>query len=143
VRISLAEDNQTQVVLFFSFSESMTPRRETSTSKQFFFRFDVWLSLNDKVGNKIDRRKFLELEFELYEKFKGLTRTPIIGVPIYEGFWENPETGSPARDANTIYTVLTPDTPASYDYFVPKKPRWEARFGQKKILITVHQLEIL
>jgi hypothetical protein len=111
--------------------------------KEFLYRFDVWLPLNDKDGNKVDRRKFTELEAELYDRFRGLTRTPIVGTPIYEGFWEDNETQSPARDVNTIYTVLAPLETDSYQFFVDNKPRWTAEFGQKQILITVFQLEVL
>lgn len=107
------------------------------------YRFDVWLPLNDKKGAKIDRRKFIEFEGELYDKFKGLTRTPIVGSPVYEGFWEDPETQSPARDVNTIYTVLTSRDDDSYQFFVSNKPRWSDAFNQTKILITVHAVEAL
>ena len=114
-----------------------------SVPQEFLYRFDVWLSLNDKDGRKLDRMKFVEFERELYTKFKGLTRTPIVGHPVFEGYWEDPETLNPARDLNTIYTVLTPQEPSAYAYFTENKMRWTEYFGQKKILITVHAVETI
>jgi len=119
----------------------MAFREEPKPPEQFMYRFDVWLSLNDKNGEKVDRRKFVEFESELYDRFRGLTRTPIVGNPVFEGYWEDPETQNAARDLNTIYTVLTPQDSKSYDFFVKNKLRWAAYFGQKKILITVHPVE--
>jgi hypothetical protein len=119
----------------------MAPPKQSNSAAQFLYRFDVWLSLNDKDGEKVDRRKFVEFESQLYEKFRGLTRTPIVGNPIYAGYWEDPETLSQTRDMNTIYTVLTPQDSDSYEFFVQNKPTWTTHFKQTKILITVHQVE--
>lgn len=121
----------------------MRSKHEAEPPAEFVYRFDVWVSLNDKHGKKVDRMKFLILESELYDKFGGLTCTPIVGTPIYEGFWKDPETEEQMRDMNTIYTVLGPRTAACYEYFAESRTRWQTHFNQKSILITAYQVEVL
>jgi hypothetical protein len=119
----------------------MAKKKKSGLPKEYVYRFDVWVSLNDRLGVKIAPSEFLELEEQLYGKFKGLTCTPIVGNPIYEGYWEDEDTGRKMRDMNVIYTVLAPRTPDSYEFFSENKPRWTAQFNQKSVLITVYQVE--
>jgi hypothetical protein len=119
------------------------PPQRAKTPEEFMYRFDVWLPLNDRTGVKVPRRKFADFEAEIYDRFKGLTRTPITGSPVYEGYWEDEDTLTPTKDVNTIYTVLTVRDDASYDFFVENKRRWAKEFGHKKVLITLHSVECL
>lgn len=121
----------------------MPEERKVGASPEYLYRFDVWVSLNDRNGEKVDRSKFGALEVELYSKFGGLTCTPIVGTPVYEGFWNDPETGRLMQDMNAVFTVLTPRTPASYSFFEQNKQKWQDEFNQKAILITVSPIEVL
>jgi hypothetical protein len=121
----------------------MPEEHKADPPQQYLYRFDVWVSLNDQNGTKVDRTKFLALEWELYSKFGGLTCTPIVGTPVYDGYWKDPDTGKLMRDLNTVYTVLTPRTHSSYSYFEKSKQKWQDDFNQKAILITVLQIEVL
>ena len=121
----------------------MPEERKAEPPQDYLYRFDVWVSLNDRNGEKVDRSKFHALEWQLYNEFGGLTCTPIVGTPVYEGFWKDPETGKLMRDLNTVYTVFAPKTHASYSYFEKNKQKWQGDFNQKQLLITVSQVEVL
>ena len=110
---------------------------------EFLHRFDVWLPLNDKNGDKIDRLKFIDVQIEIRRRFGGLTTTPIVGNPVYEGYWEDPDTKKPSLDVSTIYTVLTPKDFESYQFFVEKKEVWVTLFNYQLLLITVYPVEVL
>jgi hypothetical protein len=69
--------------------------------------------------------------------------TSIFGNPIYDGFWISAKSKQVVRDKNSIFTVLAPQSEATREYFMAKREEWEKLLNYEKLLITVHELQIL
>ena len=121
----------------------MKKPRPQSPFQNFLYRFDVYLSLQDKDGRMVDLSKFAEIEQEIMDAFGGLTRTPIFGNPVYDGFWQSPKTREIAKDKNSIFTVFTPQDQKSIQFFIAKKEQWRKRLDYEAILITAHEIMVI
>jgi hypothetical protein len=118
----------------------MTP---TKSSDQFAYRFDIYVCLCDRLGNPVENGKFRKVKNQILERFGGLTMTSIFGNPIYDGFWISAKSKQVVRDKNSIFTVLAPQSEETREYFMAKREEWEKLLNYEKLLITVHELQIL
>jgi hypothetical protein len=106
-------------------------------------RFDVYLCLKDKDGVRVPFAKLQKIRREIVKTFHGITHTTIVGNPIYTGLWKQSGARKPVQDHNTIYTVLTPRTEDSYEFFLKRKEGWRTDLKYDELLITVYDLEAL
>lgn len=79
---------------------------DTSGSRNFIYRFDIYLPLSDRVGEKIDIFKFTDIQELLINKFGGLTMTSMWGNPIYDGFWQSPETQKVVLERSELFRQM-------------------------------------
>ncbi|MGB9236853.1 MAG: hypothetical protein WCC04_20785 [Terriglobales bacterium] len=109
----------------------------------FFYRFEIYLCLADRVGKPVDLDKLNDLKNEIVAHFGGLTMTSIFGNPVYDGFWKSPKSRKVARDKNSIFTVLAPQSEDSISFFLSRREKWEVSLNYEKLLITAHELQVL
>lgn len=69
--------------------------------------------------------------------------TSIFGNPVYDGFWKSPKSRKVAHDKNSLFTVLAPQSEDTIQYFLSRREKWEASLNFEKLLITVHELQVL
>jgi len=121
----------------------MKKSKPPSSFQDFLYRFDVYLSLQDKAGQRIDPSKLFEIRNEIIDTFGGVTTTSIVGNPVYHGFWRSPKTREIASDWNTIFTVLVPQDEKSIRFFLDRKEQWRKSLDYEALLITVHQIQVI
>jgi hypothetical protein len=112
-------------------------------TESFLYRFDIYVCLADRYGSPVQHNKLYELRNEIVGRFGGLTMTSVFGNPVYEGFWKSAKSRKVARDKNSIFTVLAPQSDESIEFFSSKRKEWEASLNYEKLLITVHELQVL
>jgi hypothetical protein len=115
----------------------------SGTTAHFLYRFDIYVSLGDRTGKPVDRAKIRGLKNEILEEFGGLTMTSTFGNPVYDGFWLSPKSREVARDKNSVFTVLAPQTDDTMNYFLSRRAKWQASLNYESLLITVHELQAL
>jgi hypothetical protein len=109
----------------------------------FVYRFEIYICLRDRFGNQVEAAKIRQVKDQILRRFGGLTMTSIFGNPIYDGFWKSPKSKEVVRDKNSIFTVLAPQSEETREYFVAKRKEWQKLLNYEKLLITVHELQIL
>ena len=110
---------------------------------KFLYCFEVYLPLFYNDGQIIEPEKFARIKEEILNQFGGITMTSLFGNPIYDGFWTEPETGHVHRDKNAVFTVLTPRTEESINFFLNKKAEWVSQLAQQELLVTVQEVQTL
>ena len=133
-------DRRLLVAYFFC----MNPHDASAAeSEQFMYKFDIYLSLGDRSGRPVERNKILAIKNEILGRFGGLTMTSTFGNPVYDGFWTSPESRRVAHDKNSIFTVLAPQSEDTLNFFIGRHKKWETFLNYEKLLITVHELQVL
>ena len=62
---------------------------------------------------------------------------------MYDRFWLSPKSREVARDKNSVFTVLAPQTDDTMNYFLSRRAQWQASLNYESLLITVHELQAL
>jgi len=127
----------------FSVSSSGASATMTDLVETFLFRVDLYISLKDRNGVVVPHEKLYQIRNEIVDRFGGITMTPIVGNPVYDGFWQSPVTRKLAKDKNSIFSVLIPQTDEAIEFFIKKKDTWKELLNFEELLITVHQLQVL
>ena len=80
---------------------------------------------------------------QIIKKFGGLTLTSIFGNPVYEGYWKSPRTREIVKDENSIFTVLTPKSQQSINFFLDQKQEWQTGLNYEDLLIVVNEVQTI
>ena len=107
------------------------------------YRFDIYICLADRYGIQVPPEKVLTVRNAIVDQFGGLTMTSTFGNPVYDGFWKSSTTRKVVRDKNSIFTVLAPQSEETRDYFLKKRKQWQRLLNYERLLITVHELQVL
>ena len=100
-------------------------------------RFEILLPLNYNDGRLIESGKFMDTNRELLDEFEALT-TDSVEV---EGTWRY--RGTFYRDRLVRVTVDAPNRNEASAFFRAYKEILKARFEQKDIWITAHDVDVI
>jgi len=109
----------------------------------YLYCVQMYLPLRDKDGQPINTEMFNAMADEIVEKFGGLTMTPLLGNPVYDGFWKSPRTKKMVRDKNSVFTIFVPQEEGSVEFFRDGKKKWQTSLNYEELLIIVHQVQAL
>lgn len=113
----------------------------------FLYCYYIWIPLTYNDGTDIEPKKLFRIRDAIIKEFGGITMTPIMGAPVYEGFMKSKKSKRMYRDKNAMFTVLTEAEKdvKSKNFFTKKMKLWKSKewLDQESFLIILHQVQAL